>query len=452
MKSIRKRILSWLLIGQLLAATLAGAITFIYVRGEFEDLLDARLVQLAYSVSTEGQPVIPPYSPINRWDDEDEDDDFIIQVWQDDGTLVLRGASEDGYPDLSKEGFSSLESGGKLWRNFVLLRGNRFVQVSQPHSDRMEVCSEVALGAVTPVLVMIMVFSGVIWISVSYGLRPLENIARAISTRQPYSLDPLPLDKSLPEEVRLLVEALNTLLRRLSLSMEGQRKFIADAAHELRTPMTAVQLQAQLLQRATGEKEREQALRQIRLGTARASHLIHQLLTLARLEPEDWHRPFTTVNLSQIMKFVVSEHVPFAVSKEVDLGVAHDDPVSIKGDAESLRIMIGNLIDNAVRYTPSGGRVDVSLRRTDHQVQIEIQDNGPGIPEAERSHVFERFYRRPNSKESGSGLGLAIVHEIVVRYQGQVILGEGQDNRGLKVTVMLPVDRMTAFPERGSKK
>lgn len=438
MKSIRKKILSWLLIGQLLAATLAGTITFFYVRGEFEEILDARLVQLAYSVSVEEQPVIPPFSPISRWDDGDEDDDFVIQVWGDGGKLVIRSTSTDGYPNLAAEGFSSQDSEGKLWRNFVLRRDNRLVQTSQPYSDRLEVSSEVALGAVSPVLLLIVVFSGVIWVSVGYGLRPLENIASAISKRRPYSLEPLPMDKMLPDEVRLLVTALNDLLQRLSLAMEGQRKFIADAAHELRTPLAAVQLQAQLLQKANEGEERDHALCQIRSGTIRASHLIHQLLTLARLEPEDWQRPFKTINLSQIIKSVVSEHVPFALSKEVDLGVVQADPASIVGDAESLRTMLGNLIDNAIRYSPTGGRVDVALKETGNQVQIEIQDNGPGIPEDERLQVFERFYRRPSTKESGSGLGLAIVREIVQRHQGQIILEEGEDGRGLNVTVVLP--------------
>lgn len=444
MKSIRKKILSWLLIGQLVAATLAGAITFFYVRGEFEDLLDARLVQLAYSVSAEGDPVIPPFSPINRWDDADDDDDFVIQVWQTDGTLVVRGTSEDGYPDLAAEGLGSQESHGKLWRNFVLKHDKRFVQVSQPYSDRMEVCSEVALGAVTPVLLLIVVFSGVIWVSVRYGLQPLENIARTLSKRQPHSLDPLPVDPALPDEVRLLVVALNDLLSRLQLSMEVQRKFIADAAHELRTPLAAVQLQAQLLQRTTGEEEHDNILRQIRLGTARASHLIHQLLTLARLEPEDWQRPFTWVNLSQVMKSVVSEQVPFALSKEVDLGVVRDDSVFVTGDVESLRIMLGNLIDNAIRYSLQGGRVDLSLIEIGKQIQIKIQDSGPGIPEAERLQVFERFYRRPNSKETGSGLGLAIVQEIVERHHGRIFLQDGPDGRGLMVVLLLPVESATA--------
>ena len=439
MKSIRKKILSWLLVGQLLAATLAGTITFFYVRSQFEDLLDARLVQLAYSVSVDGTPVIPPFSPINRWDDGD-DDDFMIQVWEADGTLVIRSTSEDGYPDLATEGFSSQKSAEKLWRTFVLRRGSRFVQTSQPFSDRLKVCSEVALGAVSPVLLLIVVFSGFIWVSVGYGLRPLEDIARTISKRRPYSLEPLPLDKTLPDEVKLLVTALNDLLQRLGLAMEGQRKFIADAAHELRTPLTAVQLQAQLLQRATGDEERDHALQQIRSGTTRASHLIHQLLTLARLEPEDWQRPFTTIDVSLIMKSVVSEQIHFAFSKEVDLGVVQDDATTIMGDAESLRIMLGNLIDNAIRYAPTGGRVDVALISNGPTVQIEIQDNGPGIPEEEREEVFARFYRRANNQESGSGLGLAIVREIVERHQGRISLEEGKEGRGLKVIVMLPID------------
>ena len=438
MNSIRKKLLCWLMVGQLLAVMLTSAITFFYVRSELEDLFDNRLRQLAYSVPTGSNGVFSALSQPNSI--KDDDDDLVIQVWSRDGSPLLHLNSKDEVPELTSEGFSSHWSKGTFWRSFVLRRGELLVQVSQPFSDRLEMSSDVALGAITPVLVLVVVLGILVWISVGRGLRPLTALAGALAQRRPYSLTPLDTG-GLPDEVLPLTLALNGLLERLGAALESQRKFIADAAHELRTPLTAVQLQMQLLQRATKEEEREQALMQIRDGTTRASHLVHQLLTLARIEPEEWQRPFVQVDLSALMKSVVADHASAALSRQIDLGVTQDEPLSIIADAEGLRIMLGNLIDNAIRYTPQGGRIDVALRMADGFAQFEVLDNGTGIPAADRSQVFARFYRRPGTREFGSGLGLAIVQEVVAHHHGEVLLADGVEGRGLKVIVNLPLVR-----------
>jgi two-component system OmpR family sensor kinase len=438
MKSIRKRLLRWLLIGQLLAVVLTGSITFFYVRGELEDLFDDRLRQLAYSVPTQGNFV--PLSALPLTNVQNDDDDFVIQVWQDDGKLLLHLNQEEGTPSLvSDEGFSNNFDHGIFWRCFVLRRADKLVQVSQPFSDRLEVSTSVALGAIAPVVVLIFVLGLFVRISVNYGLSPLATLSAALEKRRPYSLDPLSTE-DLPEEVIHLVLVLNNLLDRLDLALKSQRKFVADAAHELRTPLAAVQLQSQVLQKIADADERQLALAQIRAGTARATHLVQQLLTLARLEPEDWERPFCAVDLSALMKSVVAEHVQFALKRRIDLGVLNDESVSINGDSESLRIMLGNLVDNALRYSPEGGQVDVSLTKTAYSAQLEVIDTGPGIPEADRQQVFARFYRCPGTSAMGSGLGLAIIHEVVTRHRGQVILADREHGSGLKVTVELPLN------------
>jgi len=422
--SIRKKLLRWLLIGQLLAVSIAGIITFVYVRSEIEDMFDDRLRQIAYSVPPSDNFVFPTAPELKSL--RDDDDDIVIQIWTAEGRLLLQLNHREGTPALAGEGFGNHWSKGNLWRSFVLRRGDRLVQVSQSFSARLEVSTDVALGAIAPALVLVMVLGGLVWVAIGRGLRPLTDLANALKRRRPYSLEPLAA-AGLPDEIRPLVTALNELLNRLDDALQGQRKFVADAAHELRTPLTAVQLQAQLLQRATGEEERHQALAQIRAGTARAGHLVHQLLTLARLEPEDRQRPFAPVDLSALMKSVVGEHAATALSREIDLGVSRDEPLVISGDAESLRVMLGNLVDNAVRYTPPGGRVDVSLKKADGCARFEVMDTGKGVPTAERSQVFARFYRRPGTQELGSGLGLAIVQEVVVRHGGRILLDDGDN-------------------------
>jgi len=443
MNSIRKKLLRWLLISQLLAASLAGVITFFYVRSEIEDMFDDRLRQIAYSVPTAGNFVLPVSPQLNSL--RDDDDDIVIQIWGDNGALLLQLNRREGTPGLAAEGFSNHWSKGKFWRSFVLRHGERLVQVSQPFSARLEVSTGVAMGAIAPVLVLVVVLGLLVWISIGQGLRPLTQLTAALRYRRPYSLEPL-ADDYLPDEIQPLVSALNELLERLGEALDGQRKFIADAAHELRTPLAAVQLQAQLLQRVQNKEDRIQALAQIRAGTDRASHLVHQLLTLARMEPEDWQRPFAPVDLSALMKSVVGEQAAAALSREIDLGVGRDEPLVISGDAESLRVMLGNLVDNAVRYTPPGGRVDVSLKKATGFARFEVMDTGKGIPAAERSQVFARFYRRPGTQELGSGLGLAIVQEVVVRHGGKILLAEGDNGIGLKVVVDLPIDEGAKAP------
>jgi len=433
LNSIRKKLLRWLLVGQFLALVMACAINFIYVRSELKDMFDEHLRQLAFNVPEQGTFVYqgsPPASSLGEADDED----VVIQIWQSDGHQVLHRHHKASYPAMAAEGYSTTWAKEMLWRNFVLRRGTQLIQVSQPLSEQLEMSSGVAIGAIAPVLVSVVMLSLLVWFSVLKALKPMQQLTHDLNARRPFSLDPLEAS-GVPDEVQPMVNALNTLLQRLGQALDGQRKFIADAAHELRTPLAAVQLQVHVMQRSQTEEKRDRALNQIRAGVSRASHLVHQLLTLARMEPEDWQRPFVTVDLGELVRSVVADHTPTALHRQIDLGVTREDPSSIYGEPESLRIMLGNLVDNALRYTPVGGRVDVSLYNAEEKIRLEVQDTGRGIPPEERSKVFSRFYRRPGTRESGSGLGLAIVQEIANRHQGEVVLTDGEGGSGLRVII-----------------
>ncbi|MHB8392836.1 MAG: sensor histidine kinase, partial [Acidobacteriaceae bacterium] len=239
----------------------------------------------------------------------------------------------------------------------------------------------------------------------------------------------------LPDEVAPMVTAVNDLLARLSLAMETQRQFIGDAAHELRTPLAAIQLQLQLVDRADSAAEREAALAELRSGIARAIHLVQQLLALARAEPQVVPVTPGTASVDELARAVVADYAALAVDRGVDLGIAHLEPAIVDVDADSLRVMLGNLVDNAIRYTPSGGRIDLSVTTMAGEAVLEVEDNGPGISAEHLSRVFDRFYREPGTQVPGSGLGLAIVKNIVERHRGRIALGFGSNGQGLRATV-----------------
>jgi two-component system OmpR family sensor kinase len=254
-----------------------------------------------------------------------------------------------------------------------------------------------------------------------------------------------------PREVQPLVHALNGLLQRLGSALDAQRAFIADAAHELRTPLTAVNLQAQVAERATGEEERRAALAQLRAGLDRVSRLIDALLTLAREEPGVAERPATRVELAGIARDVIADQAALAAAHGVDLGLAETtvsaspESSAIDGDAAGLATLLSALVDNAIRYTPPGGRIDVGVGRDDGEVVLSVCDTGRGIPADERARVFDRFYRAGNASDvPGSGLGLAIVKSIADRHAATLTLGPGlggPSGEGLGATLRFPAAR-----------
>jgi two-component system OmpR family sensor kinase len=259
-----------------------------------------------------------------------------------------------------------------------------------------------------------------------------------VRARTPAALQPLS-ESDLPEEVQPLVHALNDLLGRLRRAIAAQKGFIADAAHELRTPLTAVQLQLELARSARTTEEREAAFDDLQRGVSRSIHLVGQLLTLARQEPEVSQRILEPTDLSEIARLVVAEQTPLAIARQVDVGISDSVQSVIQGDPEALRVMLGNLVDNAIRYSPVGGQVDVSVSHRDHRALLTILDAGPGIPVADRGHVFDRFFRGHELDVPGSGLGLAIVKSIADRHLATIQLDSGPGGRGLSVSISFPM-------------
>jgi two-component system OmpR family sensor kinase len=242
----------------------------------------------------------------------------------------------------------------------------------------------------------------------------------------------------LPVEIRPLAEALNDLLARLDHSFALQRRFAADAAHELRTPLTALNLQVQLAERAANDTERARSFEKLRQGLRRATRLVQQLLTMARLDPDAAASPPTSIDATALIASVIEDLRPLATERQIRVtSNAGSDECHVTGNEEALRILFNNLVDNAIRYTPSGGHVEAAVERVGADVVLTVEDNGPGIPEEERERVFDRFYRGQAPGVSGTGLGLAIVSQVAEMYRGRVTLGASPAG-GLRVEVRLP--------------
>ncbi len=434
MKSIRRQLLLWLLSGLALAVVAAGARIYTQTLDEANELFDYHLRQMAASLPNDSFGPLPP----SRSVDPNAEEGLVVQIWDRNGLQLYFSHPASRLPQRAELGFSTVETPRGTWRVYSALEQNNVVQVAQPMSVRQDLAASMALRALVPLLLLLPVLGILIWLTVGRGLRPLDRVASALRRRTPDSLDALSQD-GLPVEIGPLVQALNDLLLRLARALESQKAFVADAAHELRTPLTAVQLQIQLAERAATEEERQAAFAQLKQGQLRAVHLVQQLLTLARQEPGVAAQPLSAVDLAEVARLVVSEHAPLAADRHIDLGISHEERASVSGDFEALRVMLGNLVDNAIRYTPSGGTVDVALRLGDGAAVMEVSDTGPGIPEEDRERVFDRFYRREATNVVGSGLGLAIVKNIADRHHAAILLENRVPGPGLRVAVTFPL-------------
>lgn len=433
MTSIRRWLLLWLLVGLTVTTAVAAFAVYSRARTEARELFDYQLQLMAAAFPNEGfgSATAPPLI------EEDAGDVVVVQIWDENGAELYLSRPGSPPPQSADIGFSTVATPNGNWRVYSTIVGNNVVQVSQPMKVREELAETMALRTLLPLLILLPILVLMIWVTVGRGLKPLIEVASAVGKRSADALEPLP-DVRVPKEVRPLIAALNELLVRLGRSLSLQRSFIADAAHELRTPLTAVKLQIQVAERAVSDAERVAAFSQLKGGVERATRLVEQLLTLARSEPDAREQPIQFVNLTDIARNVVAEQAPIAESKGIDLGLSSEPSILTMGDAEALRVMLSNLVENAVRYALPEGTVDVEVTARDGHASLAVTDTGPGIPVAERERVFDRFYRRETAGGSGSGLGLAIVREVAQRHRASVELSEGYEGRGLRVTVRFP--------------
>ncbi|HEY7962836.1 MAG TPA: ATP-binding protein [Steroidobacteraceae bacterium] len=434
MSSLRARLLGLLLGGVLLVGVVGGWVVYRNALAEADAFFDYHLRQTALLLRD--QPVqyllAPQFPPATA------SYDFVVQVWSLDGVRVYLSRPHTVLPEITTLGFSTVSTSEGRWRVFGIQAVTRVIQVAQPMSVREQRAAELALETLKPFALLLPLLALFIWFAVGHALEPLRRLTALVKARRVEALESLP-DSQLPAEVQPLVGALNELLTRLQSALGRERAFMADAAHELRTPLTALHLQMGMLARASDEGERAAAMGTLSAGVQRAIHLVEQMLALARQEPRAAAQR-QPVRLDDLAREIVAELVPLADAGRIDLGVEAAQPAVVAADADALRTLLRNLIDNAVRYTPAGGRVDVSVvpARAAAGARLAVSDDGPGIDAAERARVFDRFYRRPGTVPPGSGLGLAIVKAIADAHGATVTLADGAGGRGLSVTVSFP--------------
>jgi two-component system OmpR family sensor kinase len=429
--SIRTRLLLWLLSAVVAGGLSAAITTYQSALTAADQVFDEQLQQTATSLRDQAfEFALPPQLPASE-----TRNNVVVQVWSPPGVRVYLSEFYKSLPGLQRPGFSNVRTDEGEWRVFALPSRGYVVQVAQPIAVRKKRAAGLAAQTLLPFALMLPVLGVAIWLIVGAQLKPLENVAASVRERQADALEPLP-EAFLPDEVKPLVGALNGLLGRLRMALEVQQEFVADAAHELRTPLTAIRLQLQLAERAADPAERAAAFRDLKGGVDRTVRLVEQLLTLARQEAAPAAQE--SVSIDELAREVVAGLAPIADSRAQDLGLSDAVPATVHGDPNALRTLLRNLVDNACRYTPEGGRIDVSVGAADGAPFLRVTDTGPGIPARDRERVFDRFYRRIGSEVPGTGLGLAIVQSIARSHRAAVELADNPAGPGLQATVRFP--------------
>lgn len=438
--SLRRRLLFLLLGG--LSACWVGMLVLSYMDAhhEIDELFDAQLAQAAQTLLALAGEVENEHL---------EDEDFAghkyqrrlrYQIWTADGRLVLRSLNAPRTTLTTVEGFSETSDDDGHWRHYSQWNGERSlqVQVSENHHVRDELIGHIAWRLLFPALIGLPLLGFWVWLATRQGLAALDGVAAQIEARAPQQLQPV-VPTAAPEEIRPLVKALNDLFRRVEDALEAERRFTADAAHELRTPLAALQAQLQVALRARDGEEQARSLHNLQDGLSRASHLVDQMLQLARLDPERGLPDALPVNIGELAEAVCAELGPAILARELDFELTAEPRVRVVGQADWLRVLIRNLLDNAVRYTPNGGSVLVEVALEAGRPLLRVSDSGPGIPPAERERVFDRFHRLHQGEIQGSGLGLSIARRVAELHGATLALGSSRAG-GLAVTVVFPAE------------
>jgi len=465
MISIRRRLLSTLLLTIVFVSATTLYLSYVDAHHEVQELFDAQLAQSARVLQT----LILPELELHQQDEmravqanvphflgkakEGEDEEtaygheyerkLAFQVWSRDKTMLLRSVTAPKKAlsvnalTPAARGFSDVDAGDYTWRVFSLWdeADAYLIQVGERYDVREELITNISRRLITPSLVSLPLIGFLIWVGIGRGLLPLQKVAKEVMRRDPAYLEMMDIGP-VPEEIRPLVKSLNGLFEQVKVAFEKERQFTDDAAHELRTPLAALKTQAQVALRARDSHERTTALEQLISGVDRASHLVGQMLTLARLDPEAGSIQREGINLHELAADVVAQLVPKAIKKQINVELTGDESATVFAEPLSLSILIRNLVENAVVYTPEAGEIILDIYKTmSNGVVLSVTDTGPGIDEKLKHRVFDRFFRVLGNRSSGCGLGLSIVKRIAVLNQLRVDLNNRRQGQGLVATV-----------------
>lgn len=451
MSSLRRRTLA-LVLGLMLLGTLAMTLfNYFDSAHEVEEIYDAQLAHSArllqglmhapvqageraglYRAFNEALAQAGQRKPGHPYESK-----LAFQVWNGGGQLLVRSAGAPPLQLPAAEGFATLGQGAHRWRGFLLRdpAHDLLIWTGERDDVRRELVTSIVRHTLYPTLLGSLLLALLLWWAIGWGLAPLRNMAAVIRARHADSLEPLQLEP-LPSELAPMQAALNRLLAQIEELLERERRFIADAAHELRTPLAVLRVHAQNAVQARDEDERRQSLEHLLGGIDRATRVVNQLLTLARMEPLLERGELARIDVLALVRETLAELTPWVLKQGLELSLeAQEGDYRIAADPGSLGIALQNLVTNAVNHSPPGGKLRVLLHAADDRLRLQVEDQGPGIAAADLERVFERFYSRGNGQ--GAGLGLAIVQSIARRHGGSVQLSN-LEGGGLRASLELP--------------
>jgi two-component system sensor histidine kinase TctE len=451
-RSVFRQILEWMLAPLVIVWPISLAVTYLsansLANSPYDRELHDTVVALTQQVKiTEGQAQVNLPPVLDEFLRSDGVDDIYFQIRAPDGRIlagdidlpalpagVERAAGITYYLDSKIRG----QEIRVAYRLLMASRGFLTIQVAETRRKREHMAHEFIRGVILPQVVLVPLSLLLVWLGLHYAMAPLKRLQKKIQARSPNDLSPI-AEGEIPIEVRPLVHAFNALLAKLRQNLEAQKRFIADAAHQMRTPIAGLKTQTQLALRETDPQQVHHTLEQIQLSVERTAHLINQLLSMARTDASQRNRqPFVTLDLCTLCRKVLSEWFSRSREMQIELGFeTTEQSVLISGDPLHLTEMLNNLIDNALRYTPRGGSVTVRIKQIPH-VTLEIEDTGIGVTEDERELVFEPFYRVLGTGAEGTGLGLAIVRGIARSHHAEVSLQPRMPPPGSVVRIVFP--------------
>ena len=436
MTSLRRHLLMWLLPLYVLSAAAAMLVSYQRYNTSINAFMDGQLhnLELAYARELAASATLPTLRALDAQHVE-RDGTPIVQLWRD-GRLL---ASSWPIPSLGLQpdpGFHTVSIAGHGWRLYTAPAATVSLQVVQSNDFRERVILHSAWYSAAPIALLVPFSVALLWLGVYVALRPLTRLVQAVTQQDERSLAELPLT-GVPRELQPLLAAVNALLSRLRRAFTSQQRFVQDAAHELRTPLMALMLQAEGLRNRFGTTADEELVR-LEAGIRRLHRLVEQMLKLARQQAAPPDSATTAVELLPLLQEVVGDLLPLAEQRNIDVGFRAAVPLAVRADADSLRCIFDNLLDNAVRHTPAGGSVDIALDGGADEVRVEFTDTGPGIAPQLLERVFDRFYRPAGTSGTGSGLGLAIARSAAERVGARIELLNRADSPGLLARVCLP--------------
>ena len=427
--SLRRRLLGLVSIAALAIFGLATNLTYRQAHNDVQDLMDGQLSKMGRLMLAQAQQgaehlanLPAAMASLRGTRDQQNDIPLEYQIGKADGTVLVRSAEAPNTPLSGALGFSTLPHESEPWRSLILETddGSYRIQVAESIPKRDKEAFEIATKTVLPLLVIFPLLLAAIYFSIRRGLKPLDDLAKEVLNRSPENMVPLE-NRATPHEALPLVAAINRLLFRLSGSLEHERRFTADAAHELRTPLAAVRIQTQVAALSENGEQRQHALSQALAGIDRATRILEQMLRLSRLDPMAQVPSPAKVNLAELLADVIAEFRDHTQASRIESDIEESAPF-IVGDAELLRIALRNLIDNALRYSPPDTPIRISLRRQKTGLTISVADRGLGVDEAELPRLVERFYRGTTVTAEGSGLGLTLVNRIAELHDARLDL------------------------------